>query len=82
MACGCCVIASAVGGVPEMVEEGRSGFLFPPGDAAALADRLRAVVEDSKLRLTSGTAAAVRARDTFSMEAAAQRMESLYDSLL
>lgn len=82
MACGCCVVASAVGGVPEMVEEGRSGFLFPPGDVAALAERLRAIADHPEVRRTAGAAAAARAHDTFSMEAVAARMASLYDSLL
>jgi glycosyltransferase involved in cell wall biosynthesis len=82
MACGCCVSASAVGGVPELVEDGRSGFLFPPGDVDALANRLRAVIENPELRRATAAAAASRARDHFSMEAAAKRMEGLYDSLL
>lgn len=40
-AAGCPVIAPAVGGIPEIVAEGVDGWLYPPGDVAALADRLR-----------------------------------------
>jgi glycosyltransferase involved in cell wall biosynthesis len=82
MACGCCVVASAVGGVPELVEDSRSGFLFPSGDADALAARLLAIVEDPALRLRVGAEAALRARERFSMESAATSMEQLYGSLL
>ncbi len=82
MACGCCAVASAVGGVPEMMEDGRSGFLFLAGDVDALAQRLRSIAKDPDMRRRVGAAAAIRARDVFSMEAAAARMGGLYDSLL
>lgn len=82
MACGCCAVASNVGGVPEMVEDGRSGFLFPPGDVDALAQRLRAIVQNPKVRTEISAMGAARAHDVFSMEAAATRMSGLYDSLL
>jgi L-malate glycosyltransferase len=82
MACQCCVVASDVGGVPEMVEDGRSGFLFPAGDVEALAQRLMMIADNPDLRLQSASAAAARAREVFSMEAAAARLSALYDSLL
>lgn len=82
MASGCCVVASAVGGVPELVEDTRSGFLFPAGDVDSLAARLLAIVKDRDLRIAVGAAAAERAREHFSMESAAARMEQLYDSVL
>jgi glycosyltransferase involved in cell wall biosynthesis len=82
MASGCCVVSSVVGGVPELVEDGRSGFLFPAGDADSLAARLLAIIEDRDLRIRVGAAASIRARETFSMESAAANMEELYDSLL
>jgi glycosyltransferase involved in cell wall biosynthesis len=40
MACGVPVIGSRTGGIPEAVDEGRTGFLVPPGDSEALADRM------------------------------------------
>ena len=73
MACGCCVVASAVGGIPELIEDGRSGFLFPPGDVDVLEQRFRAIIEDPQARQAAGVAAAVRAKGNFSMEAAASR---------
>ena len=48
LACGLPVIASAVGGIPEYVEEGRSGFLFPAGASGALADHVRRLFDDGE----------------------------------
>lgn len=45
-AAGCPVVAPAIGGIPELVEEGRDGLLYPPGDLAALAGALVRAVED------------------------------------
>jgi glycosyltransferase involved in cell wall biosynthesis len=46
MACGCTVVASNTGGNPELIADGRSGRLFPPGDAPALARVLESLMED------------------------------------
>ena len=82
MACGCAPVASDVGGIPEMVEDGRTGFLFPPQDVAALAAKLDLLVRDSGVRERLGRQAAREARERFSMEATAARMQALYDDLL
>src|SRR5687768_3313203 len=68
MAAGCPVIASDVGGNPELVEHARSGFLFPADDASALAAALVRVASDPDLRLRLATAAACRARSEFALE--------------
>jgi len=56
MASGLPVVASAVSGIPELVEPGRTGLLVPPGDAAALADALQALEQDRELRFRMGLA--------------------------
>lgn len=82
MACGCAVIGSAAGGIPELIDDGRDGFLFPPGDADQLAGRLSTLITGAELRRRMGSEAAAKARTRFSMEIAAARMERFYESLL
>jgi glycosyltransferase involved in cell wall biosynthesis len=50
LACGCPVIATKAGGIPEQFEDGISGFLIPPGDAGALAACARQLLTDRALR--------------------------------
>ena len=78
MAHGCPVVASAGGGVPELVEHGRTGWLAPPGDVAALADGSVALHRDLVLaeRLASAARAHVATELTPALEA--ERLERLY----
>jgi glycosyltransferase involved in cell wall biosynthesis len=82
MACGCCVIASDVGGNPELVLDGKTGLLFPSQDRQALIDRLMKVICDAGLRRSLAKAGAERMRDEFSIESSARRMQEIYDTLL
>jgi len=82
MASGCAVVASKVGGNPELVSDGSTGLLFPPGDALELADRMERLVFDQDLRTRVGAAASVRMRQCFPLEASAWKMEEIYDELL
>jgi glycosyltransferase involved in cell wall biosynthesis len=82
MACGCCPIASDAGGNPELVTDGETGFLFPAGDASALAERLRCVLENPALRQRLSTAAEQRARTEFARGVAAARMGEIYREFL
>jgi glycosyltransferase involved in cell wall biosynthesis len=61
MAAGAAVVASAIGGIPEIIEDGVSGLLVPPGDHAALAAALRELMADRTRRQTLGLAARERA---------------------
>lgn len=67
LASGIPVVASAVGGIPEQVEEGRTGFLTPRGDASALAARTAQLMQDDALRLGMGAAARRSAVARFSL---------------
>jgi glycosyltransferase involved in cell wall biosynthesis len=66
MAAGVPVVASAVGGIPELVDPDVTGILVPPGDAAALADALRRLIQDPALREQMGGKARAAARARFS----------------
>ncbi len=55
------VVAAATGGLPEVVRDGVDGLLYPSGDAGALADRLRRVLDDGRLRASMSAAASAGA---------------------
>jgi glycosyltransferase involved in cell wall biosynthesis len=67
MAAGLPVVASDVGGVAELVADGETGLLVPPGDPAALAAALARVLDDRGLRGRMGAAGRARARDRFDL---------------
>ena len=68
LACGTPVVATAVGGIPEQVDDGRSGFLVPAGDASAMAERVTSLLLDGGLRSRLGDEAAQQARHRFDFE--------------
>lgn len=68
LACGTPVVASAVGGIPEQVVEGRTGFLVPVGDARAMAGRVLDLLGDDGLRVRMGRQAAGDAARRFGRE--------------
>ena len=70
-------VASAVGGIPELVENGVNGFLFAPGDAATLAEALVTMADDT-LRRRLGQALWEKASVQFSLTAAVQRQREIY----
>jgi L-malate glycosyltransferase len=82
MSTGCCPVASDAGGNPELVEDGRSGLLFPAGDSRALAACLTRLLDDPPLRRRLADGAAIRMRTNFNRAAAARTMASIYDEYL
>jgi glycosyltransferase involved in cell wall biosynthesis len=82
MACGCAVVASRVGGNPELILDGETGLLFEKADTAGLAGRLRMLIEDEALRRRLASAGARMIREKFSIEISARRMEQIYESFL
>lgn len=81
MARGMCVVATSVGGIPDLVEDGTSALLVPPDDVDALAKALWTAVTDAPTRHRLGDAALARARDTFDVEIVARRFDALYREL-
>jgi glycosyltransferase involved in cell wall biosynthesis len=76
------VVASAVGGIPEVIDGPETGFLVPPGDSSALEDALVRLLRDSDLRRRIGDAAARRIRDEFSIDAMVAGNLDIYTRLL
>ena len=74
------VIASNVGGIPEYVDDGRTGFLFPAGNAGELANRICRLMTDPPLRERLGEAARVLVEEQFSTAARLGEMVAIYGS--
>jgi N-acetyl-alpha-D-glucosaminyl L-malate synthase BshA len=81
MACAVPVLASAVGGLPEVVVEGETGFLTPVGDVDGMIDRALRVLRDDALHARLRTAAARRALE-FAAERIVPRYERVYEDVL
>jgi glycosyltransferase involved in cell wall biosynthesis len=80
MGAGVPVVATSVGGVPELLENGRSGVLVDSGDPIAMASELRLLVNDSAARSTLGEAGRRRAT-RFDAAVMADQYESVLDAL-
>jgi glycosyltransferase involved in cell wall biosynthesis len=76
------VVATAVGGVPELLHHRRTGLLVPPRSPRALAAAMRQLLDDPALRQRLGNAAAHVARERFDASLMARRYQTLYDHLL
>jgi glycosyltransferase involved in cell wall biosynthesis len=75
-------VATAAGGTGDVVVDGETGLLVPPGDPAALAAALDRLIQDPELRRTMGTASQRRARSRFSAQQMVERTQALYAELL
>ena len=82
MASGLPIVATDVGGNGELVEQGRTGFLVPQGDPAALAAAISRYIDDPAMRVEHGAAARVRCETRFSLEAMVSNYLRFYDNLL
>jgi glycosyltransferase involved in cell wall biosynthesis len=82
MASGAPVVATRVGGAPEVVEDGVTGLLVPPGDAPALARSVLRLLADPALGWRMGAAARDLVHTRFSLEAMVEQTTAVYDALL
>jgi glycosyltransferase involved in cell wall biosynthesis len=82
MAAGVPVVATAVGGVPELVVKGETGLLVPPGQPEPIASALEAILSSPDRARAFGAAGRERARTLFSRQRMVGEIEALYDELL
>jgi glycosyltransferase involved in cell wall biosynthesis len=82
LAAGCPGVATSVGGVPDVVREGIDGFLVPPRDTEALAERLARLAQDPELRARMGAAGRESVPPRYAVERLVGDIDELYRSLL
>jgi glycosyltransferase involved in cell wall biosynthesis len=82
MASGCSIIASNVGGNPELVSHGETGMLFKSNDAQSLAATIRLVARNPNLRRRLACNAQALIRENFRLEQSAGRMAEIYDDFV
>jgi glycosyltransferase involved in cell wall biosynthesis len=75
------VVSTCEGGIPDIVEDGRTGYLCPPQDAPALADRLEALLRDKSLRRRMGAAGYQKYQNEFTLETFEKRLADIISVL-
>jgi glycosyltransferase involved in cell wall biosynthesis len=81
MAAGRPVVGTRVGGIPEMVIDGGTGWLVPASEPLALADAIGRLVQDRASRVRMARAARQRAREVFGIGRHGQKLQDCYDRL-
>lgn len=82
MACELPVVATNVGGNPEVVVEGETGFLAPPQEPSLIAGRIQELMNNAALRQSFGKCGRLRAVEHFSIKRVGKQYEELYRSVL
>jgi glycosyltransferase involved in cell wall biosynthesis len=75
------VVATTVGGIPEVVEDGVNGLLVPPRDPSALAEKFTLLLNNPSLRRRLGEAARARVESEFSLDDMGRRLLWLYEGV-
>jgi glycosyltransferase involved in cell wall biosynthesis len=75
----CAVVATTIGGIPEVVEDGVTGLLVPPKDAVALAEKIGVLLDDPALEARLGQNARASIVKNYSLDAMGERLLALYD---
>ncbi|MDB6088781.1 MAG: mshA 2 [Gammaproteobacteria bacterium] len=76
------VVATRIDGIPEIVDDGVTGFLFEPHDVAGMSTAVTRLLEDASLRLQMGTAGRRRAEEIFSQRTHAAKVQEVYERVL
>jgi glycosyltransferase involved in cell wall biosynthesis len=78
MAAGCPVVATQVGGLPDLIREGQSGYLVPPGDARAVAEAMLRLIEAPETAHRMGQSARERVKECYAVRRLIRDTEQLY----
>jgi len=82
MACGCPVVATRVGGNPEVVVDGQTGFLVPPKDPEAMAEAIITILQDKRMAQSMGEAGRRRVEEKFSLARMVNEYQKVYEEVL
>jgi len=82
MASGLPIVSTAAGGVPELFDNGKEGFIVQPGDVRGLSDAIALLLKDREARRSFGIAAARRAKENFDLSRMVRAYEELYENLI
>ncbi len=81
LAAGLPIISTRVGGIPDVLEHGKNGFLCEPGDVDQLEKAMSALTDEDKMRQKMAATNYRYARETFSIERCAEKISAVYDQL-
>jgi glycosyltransferase involved in cell wall biosynthesis len=76
------VVATCVGGIPEVISQGETGLLAKPADAVSLAESIRQLIEDPSKALSIGKAGRTRVEEEFNAQIMAKRTMDMYETVL
>lgn len=82
LACGTPVIGSSVGGIPEQIEDGKTGFLVPPNDVERLIEKIKIIIENQELKLSMTVEASSFAKSNFDLSKQSMAYLSWYEYIL
>jgi len=82
MACGKPVVATAIGGIPELIENESTGYLVPPGDSTAMAQRIQQLLDNPSLALQMGKQAFAISNMRFDLNQQADAFLNWYEEIL
>ncbi|MBI1810905.1 MAG: glycosyltransferase family 4 protein, partial [Nitrospirae bacterium] len=76
------VIATSIGGIPEVVDDGKTGIIIPPGNVNALCEAIKLLIQNPGIRLQMGKNGRVRVLEKFTVEQNVRKTEDVFLSLL
>ena len=82
LAAGVAVVATCVGGIPDLITDGRNGFLVQPGDVATMSKRIELLTNDKQLRSTFNKAGRMLVESGFSFDLQAEKYRALFHQII